>query len=192
MKKTLLLAVLTSGAALPAAAATKNIFSAEFYKLSNTDFIVTIGFIVFIGVLVYFKVPGLIGGMLDKRAVQIRSDLDEARALREEAQTLLAGYERKQREMVDQAARIVAQAREEAQLAADDAKRDLEASVARRLQAAEEKIASAESAALRGVRDQAVQVAIAAAADVLAKQMTPDDAARMIDASIKTVDARLH
>jgi F-type H+-transporting ATPase subunit b len=192
MKKTFLLAVLTAGAALPASAATKNIFSAEFYKLSNTDFIVTIGFIVFIGVLVYFKVPGIVGGMLDKRALQIRSDLEEARALREEAQTLLAGYERKQREVVDQAARIVAQARDEAQLAADEAKRDLEASVARRLQAAEEKIASAEASALRGVRDQAVQVAIAAAGDVLAKQMTPEDAALMIDASISTVDARLH
>lgn len=192
MRKTLLLSVLASGAAMPALAATKNIFSAEFYKLSNTDFIVTIGFLVFVGVLVYFKVPGIIAGMLDKRAVQIRSDLDEARALREEAQTLLASYERKQREVAEQSERIVAQAREEAQLAAEEAKRDLEASVARRLQAAEEKIASAEASALRGVRDQAIQVAIAAAGDVLAKQMTPEDAAKMIDSSIKTVDARLH
>jgi F-type H+-transporting ATPase subunit b len=191
MKKLLLSAPFTL-AALPAAAATKNIFSAEFYKLSNTDFIVLIAFIVFIGVLVYFKVPGMVMGMLDKRADQIRSDLDEARALRDEAQALLASYERKQREVAEQAERIVAQAREEAELAAEEARRDLEKSVARRLQAAEEKIASAEASALRGVRDQAIQVAIAAAADVLAKQMTPEDAAKMIDASIKTVDARLH
>jgi F-type H+-transporting ATPase subunit b len=190
--KRFLLSAMFAAAALPASAATKNIFSAEFYKLSNTDFIVLIAFLLFIGILVYFKVPGLVMGMLDKRAEQIRSDLDEARALRDEAQTLLATYERKQREVADQAERIVAQAREEAELAAEEAKRELERSMARRLQAAEEKIASAEAAALRGVRDHAIQVAIAAAADVLSKQMTPDDAAKMIDASIKTVDARLH
>jgi F-type H+-transporting ATPase subunit b len=188
----LLLSAVFAAVALPATAATKNIFSAEFYKLSNTDFIVLIAFLLFMGILVYFKVPGLVLGMLDKRAEQIRADIDEARALRDEAQTLLASYERKQREAAEQADRIVAQAREEAELAAVEAKRELERSIARRLQAAEEKIASAEAAALRGVRDQAVQVAIAAAGDVLAKQMTPEDAAQMIDASIKTVDARLH
>lgn len=188
----LLLSSVFAVAALPAAAATKNIFSAEFYKLTNTDFIVLVAFLIFLGILFYFKVPALVMGLLDKRAVQIRSDLDEARALREEAQALLASYERKQREVADQAERIVAQAREEAELAAEEARRELERSVTRRLQAAEEKIASAEAAAIRGVRDQAVQVAIAAAADVLSKQMTPEDAAKMIDASIKTVDARLH
>ena len=190
--KRLLPAALLTVAALPASAATKNIFSAEFYKLTNTDFIVTLAFLIFLGVLFYFKVPKLIGDMLDKRAVQIRSDLDEARALRDEAQTLLASYERKQREVADQASRIVAQAKEEAQLAANEARAALEASVARRLQAAEEKIASAEATALRGVRDQAVQVAVAAAGDVLSKQMTKEAAAAMIDDSIKTVEARLH
>ena len=82
----------------------------------------TIGFILFVGVLVYFRVPSLIGGLLDKRAVQIRADLDEARSLREEAQKVLASYERKAREAGEQAERIVSHAREEALLAAEEAK----------------------------------------------------------------------
>ena len=94
-------------AASPALAASKNPFSAEFYKLSNTDFIVAISFLLFLGVLFYFKVPAMIGGLLDKRAEGIKSELDEARALREEAQSLLASYERKQREVQEQADRIV-------------------------------------------------------------------------------------
>ena len=146
-------------AAAPAGAASYNPFSGEFYTLSNTNFVVLIAFLIFLGILFYFKVPGLIGDMLDKRAVQIRSDLDEARALRDEAQTLLASYERKQREVADQAARIVAQAKEESQLAANEARATLEASVARRLQAAEEKIAAraAESERRIGeIRDGAV------------------------------------
>src|SRR6056297_2143061 len=85
-----------------------------FFSLSNTDFVVLIAFLLFIGVLVYYKVPGLLGRKLDERAEGIKSELDEARALREEAQTLLASYERKQKEVQDQAERIIAQAKEEA------------------------------------------------------------------------------
>ena len=54
---------LALGAASPAFAA-----SGPFFSLGNTDFVVLLGFIVFIAVLFYFKVPSLLGGMLDKRA----------------------------------------------------------------------------------------------------------------------------
>jgi F-type H+-transporting ATPase subunit b len=83
-----------------------------FLSLANTDFVVLIGFLVFLGIVVYFKVPGLVGGMLDKRADGIKAELDEAKALREEAQALLASYERKQKEVHEQADRIVAAAKE--------------------------------------------------------------------------------
>ena len=180
---------------IPAMLITGPAFAASdkpFFSLANTDFIVLIGFLVFVGILVYFKVPAIVTGMLDKRAEQIRTELDEARALREEAQTLLASYERKQREVAEQADRIVAAAREEAGRAAEEAKAELERSVARRLEAADEQIASAEAAAIRGVRDQAVQVAVAAASDVLAKQMTATQANKLIDESIETVGVRLN
>ena len=179
-------------AAMPVAAATKNIFSAEFYKLTNTDFIVLIAFLIFLGVVVYFKVPGIIGGLLDKRAAQIRADLDEARALREEAQTVLASYERKQDEVKTQADRIVAHAKQEAEAAADVAKADLARSIERRLRAAEDQIASAEAAAIKEVRDRAAQIAVAAAGDVIAKAMNAKEAGTLIDDAIATVDAKMH
>lgn len=112
-------------AASPAMAA-----SGPFFSLHNTNFVVLIAFLVFIGILVYFKVPGLLGGMLDKRAVEIKGELDEARQLREEAQSLLASYERKQKEVQDQADSIVANAKAEAEAAAVQAKDDLQKSIA--------------------------------------------------------------
>lgn len=163
-----------------------------FFSLANTDFIVLLGFIVFIGVLVYFKVPALLGGMLDKRAEGIEAELNEARALREEAQSLLASFERKQKEVKDQAERIVVKAREDAVLAADQAKEELERSIARRLQAAEEQIASAEATAVKEVRDQAVAVAVGAAKDVIAKQMTAAQGNKLIDEAIAQVGDKLH
>lgn len=166
--------------------------SGPFFSLRNTDFIVLLGFLVFVGILLYFKVPALLAGMLDKRAETIRSELDEARKLREDAQAILANYERKQREVREQADRIVAQARDEAAAAAVVAKEDLQKSIARRLAAAEEQIAAAEASAIRDVRDRAIGIAIAAAREVIAKQMTAAEGNKLIDESIALVDAKLH
>lgn len=186
MRYTLTIA-LTGLFATPALAA-----KGPFFSLGNTDFVVLLGLLVFIAILVYFKVPSLIGGMLDKRAEDIRSELDEARKLREEAQTLLASYERKQKEVQEQADRIVASAKEEANAAAVQAKIDLEKSVARRMAAAEDQIGSAEAAAVKEVRDQAAMIAVAAARDVIAKQMTAAEGGKLIDASIAEVETKLH
>lgn len=163
-----------------------------FFSLKNTDFVVLLGLIVFVGILVYFKVPAMIGKMLDKRAEGIESELNEARALREEAQSLLASYERKQREVKDQADRIVAAAKEEATIAAEQARADLDISLKRRMAAAEDQIANAQAAAIKAVRDQSVTVAIAAAREVIAKQMTAEESGKLIDSAIGEVEAKLH
>ena len=189
---TLTFATVLSAIAAPALAASKNPFSADFWKLSNTDFIVAIAFILFIGVLFYFKVPGMLSKMLDDRAGGIQSELDEARARRDEAQALLASYERKQKEVQAQADKIVAQAKVDAEAAADQARADLERSIERRMASAEDQIASAQAGAIKEVRDQAVSVAIAAARDVIAKQMTAADANKLVDDAIAQVDAKLH
>ena len=178
--------------ASPALAASKNPFSAEFYKLSNTDFIVLLAFILFLVILAYFKVPTMIAGMLDKRAEDIRSELDEARRLREEAQEVLASYERKLREVEGQANQIVEHAKTEAREAADQAKGQIESSIERRLQAAQDRIASAEATAIREVRDRAAEIAVSAAGEVIAGRMSDAERARMIDEAIGTVDQKLH
>jgi len=165
MRNTLAL-ILAAGFASPALAA-----SGPFVSLGNTDFVVLISFIVFIGVLFYFKVPGMIGGALDNRATGIQSELDEVQT---------------------QADAIVAAAGEDAKLAAEQAKVELEASIARRLAAAQDQIASAEASAVKEVRDQAITIAIAAANEVIAKQMTATEANKLIDAAIDEVNTKLH
>lgn len=184
MKK---LSVLFALSASPALAA-----SGPFFSLYNTNFVVLLAFLLFVAIIIGVKVPGKIGSMLDSRAAQIRADLDEARALREEAQTILASYERKQKEVQGQAERIVAHAREEAEAAAKQAKADLKASIARRLAAAEDQIASAEASAVRDVRDRAISVAVAAAGDLIAKKMDAASANTLIDDAIGEVEKRLN
>ncbi|MEX1662043.1 F0F1 ATP synthase subunit B [uncultured Thioclava sp.] len=181
MKKLSLLFLI---AAQPAFAAT-----GPFFSIWNTNFIVMLAFLLFVGLVIYAKVPGTLGKMLDKRSGNIRSDLEEARRLREEAQSVLASYERKAREVQTQADKIVAAAKRDAEVAAEKAKEDLQVSIARRLKAADEHIASAEAQALRDVKHRAVAVAVAAAGDVLSKQFTAKDRAALIDSSLGEVES---
>ena len=184
-------ALFTSGlvvfVAQPASAA-----KGPFVSLENTDFIVLLGFLVFVGVLFYFKVPGLIGGMLDKRANDIKSELDEAKAIHDEAKAVYASFERKMREVQEQADRIVSAAKQEAEAAAVQAKADLEMSIARRMAAAVEQISSAEKAAVKEVRDTAVSVAIASAGDAITSSLKSVDQNKLVDDAIASVGSKLH
>jgi F-type H+-transporting ATPase subunit b len=158
----------------------------------DSNYVVTLTTVLFVLLLVYLKVPGKIAGLLDARANKIRAELDEARRLREEAQTLLASYERKQKEVEGLATTIVANAKAEAERAAVQAKVDLEASITRRLKAADDQIASAEASAIKEVRDTAATIAIQAASAVIAKKMTAANGNALIDDAIKQVGAKLH
>jgi F-type H+-transporting ATPase subunit b len=160
--------------------------------LYDTYFVVALAFVLFVGLLYRYRVQDILFRALDERAERIRRELDDAKRLREEAQTLLASYERKQKEVEGLAADIVARAKEDAKISAEQAKKDLAASLDRRMKAAEDQIASAEAAAIREVKDKAVTVAIEAAADVVAKSMNAEAANARIDAAIDEVGRRLH
>jgi len=181
------LAALLLLAATPAAAA-----SGPYFSLRNSNFVVLLAFLLFVGLLFYFKLPSIVGKLLDKRAEGIRNDLTEARRLRDEAQEIYASYERRQREVRGQAEEIVANARREAEAGAVKARADLQTSIARRLKGAEEQIASAEAEAIRAVRDRAVQAAVAAAAELLRREGSAQSGTAALDRAIDEVNTRLH
>lgn len=129
---------------------------------------------------------------LDTRAAGIKSRLEEARKLREDAQAMLAEYQRKQKEALREAEDILAQARSEAERLHKKGLETLEESIERREQQAKERIAQAESQAVREVRAQAVDVALAAAAKVIAERLDDSSRATLVDAAIKDLPQRLH
>ena len=156
----------------------------------DATFWVGAAFVLFVGILVYLKVPGMLTGALDERAKKISDDLDQARELREEAQVLLATYQRKQRDALKEAEGIIAHAKEEAMREAEQAEKKLEEAIARRQQAALNKIALAEAQAENEVRDTAIEIAIAAATAVVAQQVQGDRADTLVDNAIQ--DLRRH
>jgi len=184
-----LLAATISAAALPAAAAVEG---TPFFSLYNTDLVVAIALAIFLGILVYYKVPAIVGGMLDRRAGTIADELAEARRLHEEARALLAETERNRAEARGEAERIVAASRADAEVAAAEAQEALRAAVERRVRLAEDQIAAAEAAVMRQVRDRAIAIAVAAAGDVYARGLAEAEAVAMIDRGIDQVAARLN
>lgn len=130
--------------------------------------------------------------MLDQRAIKIKADLDEAQKLKDEAQALLAEYQRKQKDALREAAEIIETAKTVALRQAKEAASNLDLAFTRREKLALEKITQAEAAAIAEVRREAVDVATAAAKKLIASSLNDARASALVDAAIKDVDTRLH
>jgi F-type H+-transporting ATPase subunit b len=152
----------------------------------------TISLAILVGIFIYMKVPAMVNDTLDKRADRIRNELDEARKLREEAQQLLAEYQRKRQEAEKEAGDIVAAAEREAKLMADEARQRSEDYVTRRSALAEQKIARAEQDAVAEVRARAVDIAVEAAGRVLADKVDAKADASLFKAALADVRTRLN
>lgn len=129
---------------------------------------VALAMLVVIGIMLMAKVPALIGKMLDGKIATIRQQLDEAAALRAEAEALLADAKKRDASSASDAKAIVEHAEAEAKALVAKAKTDAADLVARRGQMAEDKIAAAERAAVAEVRAKAADAATRAAASIIA------------------------
>src|ERR1700691_1892348 len=138
--------------------------------LREGEFWVLIAFVIAISFLVY-KTGGAALAALDQRATKIKSGLDEAQRLAEEAQKSLAQYQLRQRDALKESEAIIAQARAEAERFVAQARIDLAAALDRRQRLAIERIALDEAKALTEVHNQAVEVAVAAVRHILARDL---------------------
>ena len=151
-----------------------------------------VALIIFLGIIFYMKVPGMMAKSLDERANKIRNELDEARRLREEAQQLLAEYQRKRKEAEQEAGDIVAAAKREADQLVVEAQKKTEEYVARRTALAEQKIGQAERDAVNEVRASAVDIAVEAARKLLGDKVDTKTGAELFKSSLREVKTKLN
>jgi F-type H+-transporting ATPase subunit b len=156
------------------------------------EFWVGIAFVVFVLILLYYQVPKLIAKALDDRSEAIRKELDEARRLREEAQDLLADYQKKHRNVGQEAESILESARREAEAFAHETRTTLKDTLERRTQQAEDKIARAETQAVDDVRAAAIDLALAAAEKIMREKTAGPGGAPLVDQSIRDLKGRLN
>ena len=160
------------------------------HLFADPEFWVFVAFVVLVAGL-WVPLRRMLLAGLDSRADRIRDELDQARSLREEAQRALALYQDKQREAASEAQQIIAHAKAEAERIAAQSARDLEQSLDRRRRLAEERIAQEEAKALAEIRATAVDVAIAAARQVIRSELDEKRGAALIDQAIAALPQQL-
>lgn len=159
--------------------------------LENPETWVAVSFVFFL-VALFKPIKKMLTGTLDRRTETIKSELDEAQRLREEAQHTLAEYQRKQRDALKEAEAILAEAREEAgriEKAAVERTDDL---LRRREQQALDMIAAAEAQALADVRGRAADVAIEATRTLLTNAVAGDGGDALVDQAIEELPSKLN
>lgn len=160
--------------------------------LTDSNLWVLLGFLIVVGILVSQGVFRKLGGFLDSRATLIQEQLDEARNLREEAQKLLADYQKRQREAEGEADEIIAQAKADAKIMSADAKAKIEEQVARRTAAAHDRIARAEAQALADVRAQTADLAVDAAREIIKARTDGSAQKALLDRAISDIRGKLN
>lgn len=154
----------------------------------DATMLVALAMIAVIVLAIWKKVPAMIAGALDNQIAGIRQQLDQATALRAEAEAIKTEYEAKAKQASIDADAMKATAEEEAKQIVSRAKSDATALIGRRAQAAEEKIAAAERAAIADVRKKAASAAAAAAAQLIAVHHDAKADAALIDQSIASLN----
>jgi F-type H+-transporting ATPase subunit b len=149
---------------------------------------VALAMLAVIGIFIWKKVPAMIAGALDKQISGIKAQLDQATALRAEAEAIKAEYEAKAKQAAQDAIDMKAAAEEEAKQIVATAKVAATDMIGRRAKAAEEKIAAAERAAIADVRAKAASVSAAAAAQLIAAHHDAKADASLIDQSISSLN----
>ena len=160
--------------------------------LRDSETWVAIAFVIFLGVLAYLGAHKVVMKSLDDRAERIKSELDDARRLKDEAAELLAEYQRKRQAAEAEAQDIIEGAKAEADRLATEAKGRIEDFVTRRTALAETKIAQAEAQATADVRSAAADAAIAAAEKILSTEAKGKLAAELIAKGIEDVRKKLN
>lgn len=157
---------------------------------SDPSLWVAVAFLLFMAFFIWKAVPGMIKG-LDNRAAGIKSKLEEAREIREDAERTLAEYQRKHAQAMSDVEKIMDNARGEAAAIKRKAEADLESLLDRRERSASEKIAQAEATATQEVRSQAVALAMAATQQLMAGKVTAKDDGNLIKDAIDQIPTAL-
>ncbi len=153
---------------------------------------VAIGMLIVFGIMLWAKVPSIVGGMLDKQIAEIKKTLDEAANLRKEAEDLKAEYEAKTAGAQAEAEALMDSAEKEAAALVEQAQADTKALVARRKKMAEEKIAAAERSAIASVRAKAASAATAAAEALIIAQHDAGSDKKLVDDAIGEIGKTLN
>ena len=165
--------------------------NAPMFSLANTDFVVAIAFAIFMAVLIYFKVPKIIGDLLDKRAASIKGEIDEAHRLLEEAKSLLAKLEREHKENITKAKEIIEDAEISSKKILEDSKSEIKLAVSRKLKSAERQIKANEKDVINAIKVDLIDEAFKLAQVQIENKVNLEVANLIAEESLSEIEIKL-
>lgn len=148
---------------------------------------VAVGFVVFVA-LIWRRVTAAVGSMLDDRSQKIRQDLDEARALREEALEELHQFQRLHREAAEEAKTMLKNAEATAERIRENAEKAAAETVKRREVQASAKIKAAEAAMVKELQERAANLAIATATEIITSKLDEKASLELVDTAVGEIE----
>ena len=161
--------------------------SKKMFSLDNTDFVVLISFLIFVGVLIYFKVPSIIAEFLDKRSDNIQNEIEKASEILEEAKKILSSIESDHIKTTETIKQMVTTAKARARDEEEKAKKHIEELMKNKLMSAEGQVKSNERKILREIEQRSIDLSIEKVKVSLSKSLSGGDYEKHFDSSIKSV-----
>ena len=165
--------------------------SKKMISLDNTDFVVLISFLIFVGVLIYFKVPSIVGAFLDKRSNDIQNEIEKAGEILEEAKKILSSIEADHIKTSETIGQMVETAKSRAGEEEEKAKKNIEELMKNKLISAEGQVMSNERKILEEIEDRAIDLSIEKVKVKLSKSLSSSDYDNQFDASIQSIEKGL-
>ncbi len=181
---TLLAFIISSGSGYAAG-------SKKTISLDNTDFVVLISFLIFVGVLVYFKVPAIVASFLDKRSADIQNEIDKASEILEEAKGILSTIEADHKRTSETIEQMVMTAKDRAGEEEEKAKKQIEELIKSKLISAEGQVKSNERKILEEIEARAIDLSIEKVRAKLSKRLSGNDYDKYFNASIQSIEKGL-
>ncbi len=181
---TLLAFVISSGSSYAAG-------SKKTISLDNTDFVVLISFLIFVGVLVYFKVPAIVASFLDKRSADIQNEIDKASEILEEAKEILSSIEADHKRTSETIEQMIMTAKDRAGGEEEKAKKQIEELMKSKLISAEGQVKSNERKILEEIEARAIDLSIEKVRAKLSKSLSGNDYDKYFNASIQSIEKGL-
>ena len=162
--------------------------SKKMVSLDNTDFVVLISFLIFVGILIYFKVPSIVGAFLDKRSNDIQSEIEKAGEILEEAKKILSSIEADHIRTSETIGQMVQSAKSRAGDDEEKAKKNIEELMRNKLISAEGQVLSSERKILEEIEGRAIDLSIEKVRMKLSKSISGSDYDNQFDLSIQSIE----
>ena len=155
-----------------------------FYQPSSWVFI---AFIIFISISIYLKVPNMVTKLLDEQINKIKNDLDDARKLKEDANSLLAEYERKIESANKEAENIINQAKKNSKVYEENSNKNIEEFISRSEKQSIEKIQQAQKSAINKINEEIINKSVEAAEKIISRNMNDQNNNKLFESSVNQI-----